>query len=104
MRLPLGIELEPALELYRRYDLWDRGLRIVVLGLILMYLSHKYHSYLESHRCPYCKAEVPDGADICPACYRSQLQVEGLSILKVLGVAFSILVFLCAMVVVFLLP
>lgn len=65
-----------------------RGLRLILLGLTILFLSYKYDRYLQVNKCPYCKADVSDEADICPNCYKSQFQYEGITCGQTVSVAF----------------
>lgn len=64
-----------------------RGLRLILLGLTILLLSYKYDRYLQTNRCPHCNSEVPDEADICPSCYKSLFQYEGITCGQTITVA-----------------
>ncbi len=68
-----------------------RGMRLILLGLTILFLSFKYDRYLQTNRCPHCRGEVPDEADICPYCYKSLLQYEGITCGQTLIVAFMLM-------------
>lgn len=69
-----------------------RGLRLILLGFTVLFLSYKYDKYLETNKCPHCGQDTPDEADICPACYKSLLQFEGITCRQTISVAFTIFV------------
>jgi len=71
-----------------------RGLRLILLGLTILLLSYKYDRYLQTNRCPHCNAEVPDEADICPSCYKSLFQYEGITCSQTVAVAFTLFMLL----------
>jgi len=68
-----------------------KGLKLILLGLTVLLLSYRYDRYLQTNKCPYCKSDVPDEADICPNCYRSQFQYEGVSCGQAVGIALNII-------------
>ena len=69
-----------------------RGLRLILLGFAVLLMSYKYDKYLEPSKCPHCGHDAPDEADICPACYKSLLQFEGITCGQTVSVAFTIFV------------
>ena len=71
-----------------------RGMRLILVGLTILLLSYKYDRYLQTNKCPHCKADVPDEADICPNCYKSQFQYEGVSCGQAVGYAATIMFFM----------
>ena len=77
-----------------------RGLRLIVLGLSVLLLSYKYDRYLQVNKCPHCKADVPDEADICPSCYKSQFQYEGITLMQTVSVAFTLFLLMVVGIVV----
>ncbi len=78
-----------------------RGLRLILIGMTILLLSYKYDRYLQTNKCPHCKADVPDEADICPSCYRSQFQYEGITCGQTLSVAFTLFLLMVVAVVAF---
>lgn len=75
-----------------------KGLKLILVGLAVLWVSYKYERYLQTNKCPYCKADVPDEADICPSCYRSQFQYEGVSCSQAVGVASVVMLFILILV------
>jgi len=78
-----------------------RGLRLVLLGLMVLLLSYKYDRYLQTNKCPHCNADVPDEADICPSCYKSLFQYEGITCGQTVSLAFTLFLLLVIVLVVF---
>lgn len=82
--------------------LWTyRGAQFFLVGLLIHLLCTTYERYLQVNKCPFCKAEVPDGADLCPSCYRSLLGYHGIDFAAILSSA--VLLFLCLVVMIFVL-
>lgn len=76
-----------------------RGMQLILVGLMIQLLALLYRRYLEVDNCPFCKAEVPEGADLCPSCFRSLVGYQGIDMMTILQGA--VLLFLCFVVVVF---
>lgn len=76
-----------------------RGAQFVLVGLMMHLIARMYDRYLQVNKCPFCKAEVPDGADLCPSCYRSLLGYHGIDVMAVISTA--VLLFLCLVVAIF---
>lgn len=80
--------------------LWTyRGAQLVLVGLLMHLICTVYQRFLQVNKCPFCKAEVPDGADLCPSCYRSLLGYHGIDFGAVISSA--VLLFLCIVVTIF---
>ncbi len=78
-----------------------RGAQLLLVGLLLHLVLSMYGRYLQVNKCPFCKADVPDGADLCPSCYRSLLGYHGIDAMAVFSTA--LVLFLCIAVTIFVL-
>ncbi len=76
-----------------------RGLQLVMLGLVVHLLTTRYERFLQVNKCPYCKEDVPDGADLCPSCFKNLLTYQEIDFKAVLENA--MVVFVLLLVVVF---
>lgn len=68
-----------------------RGLQMIAIGLTIHLLSSQYARFLTENKCPFCKADVPDGADLCPACYRNLTGYTGIDLGAIFRVAFTLM-------------
>lgn len=71
-----------------------RGIQFFVLGLTAHFLTSEYERFLQVNKCPYCKADIPDGADLCPSCYRSLIGYQGIDfagVIRTAGILFLVL-------------
>ena len=78
--------------------LWTyRGLQLIMIGLLVHLLTFQYERFLQVNRCPFCKADVPDGADLCPSCFRSLTGVQGIDIESVISMAATLFLIFCTL-------
>lgn len=75
-----------------------RGLQLLMIGLLVHLITTRYERYLQTDRCPFCKEEVPDGADLCPSCYRQLTGVTGIDLESVISTATLLFLMFCVTV------